>query len=186
MVGDFLDASRIEGGHLELIRRRSDARDFVRDVVQLYETSSFSHPLRLAIPSSPVMVDCDPERMAQVLNNLVSNAIKYSPNGGPVVLSLREEGENAILTVSDSGIGIAHGDLEKIFEPFRRTGASRETIPGVGLGLSVSRRIVEGHGGRIVVQSELGAGSTFRVEVPLAEARPASVPEEEPRPAVHP
>jgi signal transduction histidine kinase len=185
MVGDFLDACRIEGGQLQLTKRHGDARDFAHDVVQLYEASSFSHQLDLTVPSSPVMVDCDPERMAQVLNNLVSNAIKYSPNGGLVSLSLREEGGDAVFTVSDNGIGIGRDDLEKIFEPFRRTGASRETIPGVGLGLSVSRRIVEAHGGRIVVQSELGAGATFRVEIPLAEARLANLPREGPRPEVH-
>jgi two-component system, OmpR family, sensor histidine kinase MtrB len=186
MVGDFLDACRIEGGQLQLTKHRCDARDFAHDVVQLYDSFSFSHHLDLTVPTSPVMVDCDGERIAQVLNNLVSNAIKYSPNGGPVTISVAAEAREAIFAVSDHGIGIAHGDLEKVFEPFRRTGASRETIPGVGLGLSVSRRIVEAHGGRIVVESELGAGSTFRVELPLAEARPVDLSEEErPLPAVH-
>jgi signal transduction histidine kinase len=185
MVGDFLDASLIEGGRLHLLKERSDVRDFAREVVQLYHACSFSHPLELSVPSSPVPVDCDGQRVAQVLNNLVSNAIKYSPNGGVVTVSVEQKGGEAVISVSDRGIGIAPTELEQVFEPFRRTGASRETIPGVGMGLSVSRHIVDAHGGRITVQSEVGVGSTFQVRLPLAASRPQGLDEERQAPALH-
>ncbi|MDB4966283.1 MAG: Chemotaxis protein methyltransferase CheR [Myxococcales bacterium] len=168
MVGDFLDATRIEGGYLQLQLQRRDVRPFVQEAVELYASSSMAHRLRLSEPEKPVEVRCDGARIAQVMNNLVSNAIKYSPGGGEVLLCVSQSGGEAILSVTDSGIGIAPTDLQHIFEPFRRTGASRETAPGVGLGLSVARRIVEAHGGRIEVESTLGAGSTFRVRLPLA------------------
>jgi two-component system, OmpR family, sensor histidine kinase MtrB len=168
MVGDFLDATRIEGGHLELQLQRRDVRAFVQEAVELYGSSSMAHRILFSAPERPVEVRCDGERIAQVMNNLVSNAIKYSPGGGDVPLSVSQSGGEAILSVTDSGIGISPADLQHIFEPFRRTGASRETAPGVGLGLSVARRIVEAHGGRIEVQSTIGVGSTFRVHLPLA------------------
>jgi signal transduction histidine kinase len=166
MVGDFLDATRIEGGHLELRTACYDVRDLARTSAELYQTISFRHRIRLSLPSASVNARCDGERIEQVLNNLVSNAIKYSPAGGDVDISVSEQAGEAIIAVSDHGIGIAPTELERIFEPFRRTGASREIAPGVGLGLSVARRIVAQHGGRLEVQSQVGVGSTFRVHLP--------------------
>lgn len=176
MVGDFLDAARIEGGHLELKLERQDVRSFAEEAVELYASSSVGHRIVFCAPETPVDVRCDGARIAQVMNNLVSNAIKYSPNGGDVLLSVSRSDGEAIISVTDSGIGIAPDDLQDIFEPFRRTGASRETAPGVGLGLSVARRIVEAHGGRIEVQSTVGVGSTFRLHLPLIGPKEASEP----------
>lgn len=175
MVGDFLDAARIQAGKLELRRDRLDLRDLVRDTVEAFRPLSTIHDLQITIEDDPVVVDADPVRIEQVLSNLLSNAIKYSPRGGVVAVSLAEDrrtGE-AVLAIEDEGIGIAPDDVPRIFEPFRRSGASRETIPGVGLGLSVARRIVEGHGGTIEVESERSRGSTFVVRLPLAE-RPSA------------
>jgi signal transduction histidine kinase len=176
MVGDFLDATRIESGHLQLQLKRRDVRPFVQEAVDLYGSSSMAHRIVFSAPEHPVEVSCDGERIAQVMNNLVSNAIKYSPGGGDVLLSVSQSGGEALLSVSDSGIGISAADLQHIFEPFRRTGASRETAPGVGLGLSVARRIVEAHGGRIEVESTVGAGTTFLVHLPLAGRAEAFAP----------
>jgi two-component system sensor histidine kinase MtrB len=168
MVADFLDASRIESGHLELRFARHDLQPLAAEAVELYAASSYSHQLQLLGPDEPLAVRCDSTRIEQVLNNLVSNAIKYSPLGGPVTVALSRSDGFAVIEVVDRGIGIAADELQHVFEPFRRTGASRESIPGVGLGLWVSRRIVEAHGGTLEVTSELGAGSTFRVRLPLA------------------
>jgi signal transduction histidine kinase len=104
----------------------------------------------------------------------VSNAIKYSPGGGSVKVTLTNLDGRATLEVSDSGVGIAPGDLAHIFEPFRRTGASRHQVPGAGLGLFVVRRITEAHGGHVDVESKPGAGTTFRVHLPLAAAAAAA------------
>jgi signal transduction histidine kinase len=173
MVGDFLDATLIESGHLELQLRERDVRELVQEAVDLYSLSSPDHRIVLSAGDEPVVVRADAERIAQVLNNLVSNAIKYSPAGGDVHVSVAAEGGEAVIAVQDWGIGIAPEERKHIFEPFRRSGASRETAPGVGLGLSVARQIVEAHGGRIEVESALGRGSTFRVHLLLAAAAPA-------------
>ncbi len=167
MVGDFLDATRIEAGHLELRPEERDAREIANEAVELYRSSGCRR-IRFSAPDGPVDVRCDGERIAQVLNNLLSNAIKYSPKGGDVLVSVATAGDYAIISVQDAGIGIPPNEIERVFEPFHRTGASRETAPGVGLGLSVARRIVEEHGGTLEVESELGVGSTFRVRLPLA------------------
>lgn len=167
MVGDVLDAARIESGHLELRMNREDLRVLAKEAVDLQQASSTQHEIDFEVPADPVMIRCDATRIEQVLNNLLSNAIKYSPRGGLVTVTVGLEGGQALVSVTDRGIGISADELEQVFEPFRRTGASRETIPGVGLGLSVSRRIVEDHGGSIEVTSQPGYGSTFSVLLPL-------------------
>jgi signal transduction histidine kinase len=112
--------------------------------------------------------------VAQVLNNLLSNAIKYSPAGGNVVVSVAREEGLVVLAVADEGIGVDLGDRERIFEPFRR-GASARDLPGVGLGLSISRRIAEAHGGRIEIGNRPGGGSIFRLCLPATSPRAAGV-----------
>jgi signal transduction histidine kinase len=171
MIGDFLDASRIEAGNLELKPRECDLRNLARNTMELFESSSPLHELRLSVPSEPIRAPCDPERIEQVLNNLVSNAIKYSPQGGPVEVSVTREQSQAIISVRDQGCGMSVQDQQRIFRPFSRTGTSRETIPGVGLGLFVARTIVRAHGGDIEVESAPGAGSVFRVRLPAASNR---------------
>lgn len=169
MVHDLLDTARIENGQLALKLGRSDVREVVRETVELFADASPIHRLEPTLSHEPLPVLCDPGRIVQVLGNLVSNAIKYSPHGGPVQVAAYREGRSAVVSVADQGIGISAADLPTVFEPFRRTGASRELVPGVGLGLAVSRRIVERHGGRLEVHSELGAGSTFLAYLPLDE-----------------
>ena len=174
MLEDLLDAARIEAGHLELRLGERDLRDIARDVVELFQDASRDHTIELALPPSPVRLRCDSLRIEQVLTNLVSNAIKYSPDGGMVKVTLKSTESEAVLQVSDGGMGIAAADQAHIFEPFRRASAAREKIPGAGLGLFVARRIAEAHGGRVEVESRLGEGTTFRVRLPrLAAIRAA-------------
>lgn len=177
LVGDLLDASRIEAGQLELRLERHDARYFAREAVELFRPAAEGHELVLKVPDAPVFVECDALRIEQVLNNLVSNAIKYSPSGTRVEIAVERSEGQAVLRVTDEGIGIAPGELARIYEPFRRMGNARDRIPGVGLGLSVARRIVEAHEGEIEVQSQPGAGTTFRVLLPLAETVPLTQPD---------
>jgi signal transduction histidine kinase len=120
----------------------------------------------LHVPETKVPVRCDPFRIEQVLNNLISNAIKYSPAGGNIELNVEESHEDVQFQVSDHGMGIPEEELPYIFEPFRRVKSVKGEIPGVGLGLSVVRRIVQAHSGRIEVESRLGKGTTFRVRLP--------------------
>jgi signal transduction histidine kinase len=169
MVEDLLDASRIEAGRLELRRERVDLRELIQEAAELHSPLPPSHRLELVVPETPVPIYADDTRIAQVLNNLLSNAIKYSPRGGEIRLSLEVRDGCAVLGVRDQGIGIAPDELDKVFEPFRRASSVEEGIPGVGLGLSVVRRIVTAHGGEIAAESEPGRGTTFRVRLPLAE-----------------
>jgi two-component system, OmpR family, sensor histidine kinase MtrB len=166
MIGDLLDASRIEAGQLELRPQHEDARALVAEVYDLFRDLSPSHQLLMSVPERPVMLYCDALRIEQVLNNLVSNAIKYSPKGGPVEIRLQDSDGEAIIGITDHGIGIPSDQRDHIFEPFRRAGLTKDKIPGIGLGLSVARRIVEAHHGQLEVWSELGKGSTFSVHLP--------------------
>lgn len=134
---------------------------------ELFKDSSSLHRIRLDVPEEPVLVACDPVRIEQAMNNLVSNAIKYSPRGGEVRIFVRRGGELGEVAVEDQGMGIREADEALIWEPFKRSGISAESIPGVGLGLSISRQIIEAHGGTLSVQSEVGKGSIFAVHLPL-------------------
>lgn len=103
------------------------------------------------------------------MNNLLSNAIKYSPRGGTIRVALRRDGERATISVSDTGIGIDASEFRRLWEPFARVPASAAWAPGVGLGLSSAKRIVEAHGGEIEVESAAGVGSTFSMHLPLPD-----------------
>ncbi len=172
MVGDLLDASRIEAGELELKPEARDLRTLVKEAVELYAPTSPLHHIVATLDEEMLPVRCDQLRIGEVLSNLLSNAIKYSPTGGTVSIAAGKVGVDAVVTVRDRGIGISAEDLLLIFDPFRRTGASKENFPGVGLGLSVSKRIVEAHDGRIEVESTLGRGATFVVRLPLCRFAP--------------
>ena len=178
MVGDLLDATRIEAGHLALRMEEQDIRAIVSDVAELFEDTSPAHSIRVALPDEALVVLCDPLRIEQTMSNLVSNAIKYSPRGGEVRIAAARVHEHVIVSVSDEGIGIACEDIDHMWEPFRRTGASAEAFPGVGLGLSIAKKIVAAHGGELTVESAPGKGSTFSVRLRLASAGVADVKRE--------
>ncbi|QSQ21845.1 HAMP domain-containing histidine kinase [Pyxidicoccus parkwayensis] len=182
MVGDLLDSTRIEAGKLELQPEVRDARELAREVVELYRSGESGHVLQLSLPETSVLVRVDPARLEQVVQNLVSNALKYSPAGSRVDVVVRQEEAEAVLSVRDQGIGISEDEKRLLFAPFQRAGNARQRAPGVGLGLSVARRIVEAHGGRIVVDSEPGTGSVFSVWLPLASVA-ARLPEVAPGPS---
>lgn len=180
MVGDFLDASRVESGHLELVKNPQDLCELVRDSVVLHRQLSPRHQIQFVGCTQKIEGEVDATRIMQVLNNLINNAIKYSPNGGHIKVSIGTQENQAVIKVSDEGIGISKEDQDKIFEPFRRTKLTKDTIPGVGLGLSISKHIIEGHGGRVSIQSERRKGSTFIIHLPLVRQKRA-VPEQGPR-----
>jgi signal transduction histidine kinase len=184
MVWDFLDASRVEAGILDMQPERCDLREIAEAVTELFRPAARSHELVLSLPEEPAFSHCDPGRIEQVLTNLVSNAIKYSPKGGRVEVRVSRPAGRVRVSVSDEGVGIAEDDLTQVFEPFKRRGTSKECIPGVGLGLFVSRRIVEAHGGSIEVESAPHRGSTFHVVLPSHERE--AIPPPAPRPAAGP
>jgi signal transduction histidine kinase len=173
LLGDFLDTARLEAGQFALTLQRCSLEALAREVVQLFESTSSEHRLSFEAPDGDVEVLCDSVRLQQLLNNLVSNAIKYSPRGGEVCLRLVESHGSARLSVTDQGIGVAESERPRIFEPFRRASGT-STIPGVGLGLFVARRIAEAHGGSVELESEPGKGSTFTLVLPSTRRTEAS------------
>src|SRR6185436_5232258 len=128
------------------------------------------HVLSIVLPPAPVYVRGDPGRLRQVVSNLVENAAKYTEPGGTITVTLDQRGDEAVLTVSDNGIGIAADDLERIFEPFTQSHQPLANPScGLGVGLSVVRRIVQLHGGHVKVTSAgSGAGSEFMVALPMS------------------
>jgi signal transduction histidine kinase len=174
MVGDFLDAASIDAGRLQLQMQPIDARATVRHVCDLFEATSPEHPIALVLPTEPVVLMADALRLEQVLANLVSNAIKYSPSGGRISVSVESRGLQVLLTVADQGVGMSEEELRRVSEPFVRTGPLYGSVPGTGLGLYIVRRLVEAHGGATEIESRPGAGTSFRVFLPIAQRNGAA------------
>jgi len=166
LIDDFLDVRRIEEGRFERAQELVDVGTLLREEAQLYSAQSRKHQLALELPRAPLPVLGNPDRLRQVIGNLLSNAIKYSPQGGVVELAAEADGDAVRVEVRDEGIGIPAHQQPQIFTKFFRGDAAASGITGTGLGLAVSRDIVEAHGGRIGFTSAEGEGTTFFVELP--------------------
>ena len=173
-VNELLDLSRIGRGLIEIRPERLDLAAVARDAVHALQPfiEERRHVVSLVLPAGPVYAQGDPDRLRQVVSNLVENAGKYTEPGGRITITLEQRGDQAVLTVSDNGIGIAAEDLERIFEPFAQSHQPlANPSSGLGIGLSVVRRIVELHGGHVNVTSAgSGAGSEFVVALPVSPA----------------
>jgi two-component system sensor histidine kinase/response regulator len=170
LVNDLLDTSLIETGMFSLRRTRCNLCSLCRTIYDEYGMT-MNMALTLDLPDEPVMVDVDVNRISQVIMNLLSNAHKYSRKGSPIVLKLSRSDQEGHISVSDQGVGIPQDQLANLFERFFRVSSvevQTGSSVGLGLGLYISRMIVERHGGRIDVESEPGQGSTFSVSLPLA------------------
>lgn len=169
LVADLLHTARSDVGPMAVTRSPTDLSEIVRHAVQGATPAAHGAGVKIdtEVPERfEVMVDS--QRMAQVVDNLLSNAIKYSHGGGLVRVRLAVEAGRAELTVADEGIGILASDRDRLFTRFFRARyAEEQSIQGVGLGLSIAKSIVEAHGGRIEVESEVGVGSVFRVRLPF-------------------
>jgi signal transduction histidine kinase len=171
LVEDLLDVSRFERGIITLEREPIILQNLIREVVNVLSSNSEYKKINLSceLPEVPLVVAIDARRMRQVLTNLIMNALHYTPSGGTIMVKLDQvagqDQDYAIIKVQDSGIGIAPEILPRIFEPFFR--ASEGGAGGTGLGLTISREIVELHDGTISVESQLGEGSTFSVQFPI-------------------
>jgi PAS domain S-box-containing protein len=169
LVGDLLLLVRIQSGNFAIEPGRADLREIVEQAIQAARPTAERQGVELSLQTEPVP-DCegDAHRLGQVMDNLLTNAIKFSPDGGEVTVRLARRNGAARIEVSDTGMGIAPEDREKLFQRLYRTkGATDMQIPGTGLGLSIVKAIVDAHGGAVDVESEVGAGTTFRVEIPL-------------------
>ena len=174
-VSSLLEMSRIERGQLDYMPKPSELEPLVKDLVLFLAPRAAEASLTLSAevePGLPVF-SFDPDLITQVLTNLVSNAIKFTPAGGKVTVGVKREGGHAVCSVEDTGVGIPAAALQQIFAPFMRIPNSMHAN-GTGLGLSISKKIIEAHGGRIAVESSAGKGSRFYFELPLAGGPAAS------------
>jgi PAS domain S-box-containing protein len=181
LINDLLDASRIEAGRLALHFEPARLDTIVERALTTMDAERGQHRIDYSHPAESVRIRGDPYRLEQVIANLVENALKYSPADSTVRVTLDVRGEFALLSVADEGIGIPRDQQEQLFERyFRARNVSVTSYGGLGLGLYISRDIVERHGGRIWVESEVGRGATFHVALPLLSAANPTPPE--PRP----
>lgn len=167
LVDNFLDLQRMESGRQPYYLVPSDLRELVTRTVEEWRHDGNPHPIQLKLPDEPVIALADADRMRQVLDNLIGNAVKYSPDGSAVHVSAALEGGAIRIDIADNGLGIPEKDKEKIFRKFYRVEHNdRKKIPGSGLGLPIAKEIVEGHSGQITFISRHYGGSIFTVWLP--------------------
>lgn len=166
--GDLADAIGMRGsGRMRLKREETDLTVLVRKTLAEDRGSTSAPRYELNAPSTPLLASVDPQRISQVLDNMFSNAEKYSPDGGLVQVQVRADGDVVEVQVRDEGIGIPSDQLEEIFQPFvRGTNVTSLNFPGTGLGLYIARAIAEAHGGVLLVKSKEGGGSVFTLRLP--------------------
>jgi len=170
IINDFLELASLEGVGYKIDRKPLDLRELLRttmdDFQPLLQANQLAWKAVGLEPTTPSRVRGDRERLAQVITNLVSNAIKFTPTHGTITTTLREAEDHVEVSVEDTGRGIARDELPKLFERFSRATESSRGITGTGLGLMIVREIIEAHGGVVGVESELGAGSRFWFRLP--------------------
>jgi len=178
LVEDLLDVSRLESQRLQLARDPVDLCELAKQVVADFRVPAQNHQLGTHCGPPKVMVLGDRERLEQVLINLIQNAVKYSPLGGQIVVRVGVHGAEARVSISDPGIGIPGEEQSRLFQRFfRAANATTRNYSGLGIGLFISNEIVQRHGGRFEVQSQVGTGSTFTFYLPLLEgAQPTPAP----------
>lgn len=170
LVGRLLEQARAESGNFTLNLQAVDLEAVAAPIVQSFEPQAAAKDVTLEMrPKRPVLVEADPERLSQVLVNLIDNALRYTPPKGSVITSTDADGGYAIIRVSDTGSGIPYRDIPHIFQRFYVVDRSRaRDMSGAGLGLSIVKQIVEAHGGTVKAESTLNRGTTFTVRIPIA------------------
>jgi len=173
LINDLLDLSRIESGRgFKITKAPIKIKEAILENIDFFQAQGDKHTFKVNLPHDLVEIGADKDKINQVIENLISNAVKFSPEGGEITVSIEELKDKLKINISDSGMGIPEKDLSHIFEKFyRASNASSEAIGGTGLGLGIVKYIVESHGGRISVESKLGKGSTFSFTLPVRSKR---------------
>jgi signal transduction histidine kinase len=166
MVEDLLDASRIEADRLSLHSERLALADTVAELVERHRPALGTHPVEVAFDAPSPTVFADPQRLSQIVINLLDNSAKYSDEGKPIRVQVRTAPGGALLAVEDEGWGIAAEDLPRLFDRFYQAKRARARKSGLGLGLYIVKGLVHAHGGRLSVKSQLGRGSRFEIWLP--------------------
>ena len=173
LLGNLLELSRIQTSRLYLHVEAISVSKVIQGTVEEIKRQSSAHQFVVSVPRKLPPVYADPLRLERILYNLLENAVKYSPQGGEIGVSVKLQKEHLVIGVSDQGVGISPADQTKLFAPFQRLEEFRpDGVRGIGLGLLVCRRLVEAHGGRIWVKSKPGRGSTFFFTLPLSQSLP--------------
>jgi signal transduction histidine kinase len=167
LINDFLDMQRLQSGRMRYNFAAVELNPFLRETITLFSQEKDKHPIRLEVANSLPPVYADADRLHQVLVNLLSNATKFSPHGGEIIVGARAEGGHVRVWVTDRGLGIPQQEIPKLFHKFHRV-ERKETrkIGGTGLGLALAKQIIDAHRGTIGVESEVGKGSTFFLTLP--------------------
>jgi signal transduction histidine kinase len=175
LIEELLDVSRMETGQLSIQRWPLDLAALSRRVVAEFQPTLADHSLIYQAPATRLPILGDDMRLTQVLDNLINNAIKYSPHGGEITVRAWQDGDQTCLSVTDQGIGIPEAELPNLFQRFyRATNANLQNFHGIGVGLYVVREIIALHGGTIAVASSEGQGSTFTICLPAAREQPVA------------
>jgi signal transduction histidine kinase/CheY-like chemotaxis protein len=177
LLNEILDLSKVEAGHMVLEYSTFEVAGCLDYGLSLMRERAGQHGIELALEVAPDVgdIEADELRLKQVVVNLLTNAVKFTPDGGHVVVRARCSGDDLLVTVTDDGIGVPPEDRERIFASFQQGGRGAPKEEGTGLGLTLSRRIVELLGGRIWLESEVGSGSTFGFTVPIRQVTATSV-----------
>lgn len=173
LINEVLDIARIESGRLSISMEPVEVSGVIAEAIDIMKPLASGHHITIhAEETDPSVrfIKADRQRFKQVLINLLSNAVKYNHAGGSVTLKPEVHNDKLRIDITDTGNGIAAGDLEKLFNPFERIGAEKTTIEGTGLGLAVTKKLMEAMGGSIAVESTLNVGSTFRIEFQLSKS----------------
>jgi two-component system phosphate regulon sensor histidine kinase PhoR len=178
LTDDLLMLSKMDADRLELELRRLPVEQLVSGCMETAQPRAVEKDLRLSVNLGKKLPDIagDRRRLTEVLQNLLDNAMQYTPSGGQIMVSAESNNGEVVFTVSDTGIGIPQADQPRIFERFYRVDVARSReVGGTGLGLSIAKHLMEAHGGRLWVESEVGHGSQFHFSVPIFDLeRPAA------------
>jgi two-component system aerobic respiration control sensor histidine kinase ArcB len=170
----LLDLAKFSRGSFKLQKENVDIVNLVSNIIKQYQTLAEQQLKHLVFETEETLPEivADSARMEQVLVNLLSNAIKYSPENTTITLKVRKTPADLIIEVQDQGIGVTPEEQQQIFSPYHRVVQDTQKYPGIGLGLAISKQIIEAHGGKIGVESQLNKGSTFIVQMPLTKTIP--------------
>ncbi len=175
-LAEFLDIVKTGSGKLQLEFEPVDMKSLILGICQQVNPllRGKGQQLITDLPESLPIIQGDGQRLEQVLLNLVTNAAKFTPEGGRIIIKSRPQVDGLLVSVNDNGIGIAREEHDRLFQPYSRINADRQRHPGLGLGLALAKQVVELHGGRIWVESETDKGSTFSFLLPRPSARKTS------------
>jgi signal transduction histidine kinase len=172
IINEILHLAKIGSGRIVPSKQKTNLNELVTDIVneQMPDIKSSHHDKKLKLPKKPVVVNVDPHILRMAIENLVSNAIKYTPAGGKIYVAVRRSGQQALVAVTDTGVGIKQKDIDKIFRQFSRLpNQMSQHVGGTGIGLYLAKHLVELHGGSIRVKSKPGEGSTFTISLPMPD-----------------